>query len=99
MLSHPLTNFKYKSIIRIKLDLMEFTLEIIYLKIKDETNLINVHDCSDNETHWIALYTLNNNVTCFDSFGVEHIPKEIKKFIGNKNIKINIFLEYKHMIQ
>ena len=78
---------------------MEFTLEIIYLKIKDGANLINVHDCSDNETHWIALYTLNNNVTCFDSFGVEHIPKEIKKFIGNKNIKINIFLEYKHMIQ
>ena len=78
---------------------MEFTLEIIYLKIKDGANLINVHDCSDNETHWIALYTLNNNVTCFDSFGVEHIPKEIKKFIGNKNIKINIFLENKHMIQ
>ena len=28
-------------------------------------------------THWIALYALNNNVTYFDSFGVEHIPKEI----------------------
>ena len=26
----------------------------------------------------------------FDSFGVEHIPKEIKKFIGNKNIITNI---------
>ena len=24
-------------------------------------------------------------------FGVEHIPKEIKKLIGNKNIKANIF--------
>ena len=24
------------------------------------------------------------------SFGVEHIPKEIKKFIGNKNIITNI---------
>ena len=33
----------------------------------------------------------NNNVTYFDSFGVEHIPKEIKGFINNKNIKINIF--------
>ena len=32
-----------------------------------------------------------NNVTYFDSFGVEHIPKEIKKFIGNKNIETNIF--------
>ena len=30
-------------------------------------------------------------VTYFDSFGVEHIPKEIKTFIKNKNIKTNIF--------
>ena len=33
----------------------------------------------------------NNDVTYFDSLGVEHIPKEIKTFINNKNIKINIF--------
>ena len=33
----------------------------------------------------------NNDVTYFDSFGVEHIPKEIKIFIKNKNIKTNIF--------
>ena len=32
----------------------------------------------------------NNNVNYFDSFGVEHIPREIKKFINNKNIIINI---------
>ena len=37
------------------------------------------------------MYVVINNVTYFDSFGVEHIPKEIKKFIGNKNIKSNIF--------
>ena len=27
----------------------------------------------------------------FDSFGVEHLPKEIEKFIENKNIKTNIY--------
>ena len=32
-----------------------------------------------------------DNVTYFDSFGVEYIPKEIKKFISNKNIKTNIY--------
>ena len=37
------------------------------------------------------MYVLNNNVTYFDRFGVEHIPKEIKEFIGNKNIQVNIF--------
>ena len=37
------------------------------------------------------MYALNNNVTYFDSFAVEHIPKEIKRFIDNKNIQANIF--------
>ena len=37
------------------------------------------------------MYILNNDVTYFDSFGVEHIPKEIKGFIVNKNIKTSIF--------
>ena len=35
------------------------------------------------------LFVSNNNVTYFDSFGVEHIPKEIKMFMGNKNIITN----------
>ena len=33
----------------------------------------------------------SNEVIYFDSFGVEHIPKELKKSIKNKNIKSNIF--------
>ena len=37
------------------------------------------------------MYVLNNIITYFDNFGVEHIPKQIKKFIGDKNIKTNIF--------
>ena len=45
---------------------------------------------TDIGTHWAALY-VQNNVTSFDSFGVEHIPKKIKTFISNKNIKTNIF--------
>ena len=42
-------------------------------------------------TQWVALYVNNKTVTYFDSFGVEHIPKEIMKFIDNKNIITNIF--------
>ena len=37
------------------------------------------------------MYVQNNDVTYFDSFGVEHIPKEIRTFIYNKNIKTNTF--------
>ena len=46
-------------------------------KIKDGAYVINLGEYSDIETHWIPLYALNNNVNYFDSFGVEHIPKEI----------------------
>ena len=60
-------------------------------KIRDGAYVINLDEYSDIETHWIALYVQNNDVTYFDSFGVEHIPKEIKVFTGNKNIKTNIF--------
>ena len=38
--------------------------------------------------HWIALYVNGNNMIYFDSFGAEHIPKEIKKFIGNKHLRM-----------
>ena len=33
-------------------------------------------------------------MTYFDSFGIELIPKEIIKFIWNKNIITNIFRKY-----
>ena len=39
----------------------------------------------------IGLLCMNNNVTYFDSSGVEHIPKEIKDFVKNKNITASIF--------
>ena len=60
-------------------------------KIKDGAYVINLDEYSDIGTHWIALYVTNKTVTYFDSFGVEHIPKEIKKLINNKNIIANIF--------
>ena len=60
-------------------------------KIKDGAYVINLDEYSDIGTHWIALYVKNNDITYFDGFGVEHIPKEIKAFIKKKNIKTNIF--------
>ena len=60
-------------------------------KIKDVAYVINLDEYSDIGTHCNALWVNNNNVTYFDSFDVEHIPKEIIKFIENKNIKTNIF--------
>ena len=68
-------------------------------KMKDGVYVKNLDDYSDTGTHWVSLYVQNNNVAYFDSFGAEHIPKEIKAFINrtscsashNKNITTNIF--------
>ena len=60
-------------------------------KIKDGAYIINLDEYADVGTHWIALFCNRNEIVYFDSFGVEHIPEEIKEFIGNKNIKANIF--------
>ena len=52
---------------------------------------MNLDEYESIETHWIALYANANNRVYFDSFVVEYIPKEIKKFIGNKSIIANIY--------
>ena len=53
--------------------------------------MINLDEYKDVGTHWIALFCNRSEIVYFDSFGVEHIPEEIKEFIGNKNVKANIF--------
>ena len=55
---------------------------------KDGTYLVNLDEYESVENCWIILYVNCNNVTSFNSFGVVHILKEIKKFIDNKNINI-----------
>ena len=41
--------------------------------------------------HRIDFDVNGDNVTHFNSFGVEYIPKQIKQFIGNINIKTNVY--------
>ena len=61
-----------------------------FTEIKDGAYIINLDEYSDIGTHWVALHMNNNDVAYFDSFGVEHIPKEIKEFINNKDIKTKV---------
>ena len=85
----PLTNFeihKYQNEPRFNGVYSRDSLE----KMKDGAYVLNLDEYSDIGTHWIAL-CVQNKVTYFDSFGVEHILKEIRAFIDNKNIQINIF--------
>ena len=61
------------------------------MRIKDGAYVINLDEYADVGTHWIDLFCNRNEIVYFDSFGVEHVPEEIKEFVGNKNIKANIF--------
>ena len=91
MPSHPLTNFEIQKYYKNERGFNGIYSRDNLYKIKDGAYVINIDGYSNIGTHWVALYIQNNNVTYFDSFGVEHIPKEIRTFIGNKNITTNIF--------
>ena len=60
-------------------------------KIKDGAYVINLDEYSDIGTHCITSYVNSKTITYFDTFGVEHIPKEIKKLFNNISIIANIF--------
>ena len=97
---HPLTNFEIQNYYQNEPRFNGVYSRDNLQKIKDGAYIINLDEYSDIGTYWVALYVQNNDVTYFHSFGVEHIPKEIRRFIGNKNIKTNIYInKYKHMIQ
>ena len=89
---HPLTNFEIRKYYK-----NEPKFNGVYARdnlpniIKDGAYVINLDEYSNIGTHWIALYVKNNDIIYFDSFVVEHIPKEIIKFIGRKNVMTNIF--------
>ena len=87
MLLHPLTNFEIQTYYQ-----KEPKFNGVYSRnlpeIKDGACMTNLGECESIGTH---LYVNVKNVTHFASFGVEHITKEIRKFIGNKNITTNIY--------
>ena len=65
-------------------------------KLKNGEYVINLNEYKSGETNWIALYVNDDNVIYFDSSRVEHIPEEIQKFVGNRNITTNIFKVQAH---
>ena len=88
---HPLTNFEIQKYYQNEPRFNGVYSRDNLPRIRDGAYIINLDEYSDIGTHWIDLYVQNNDFTYFDSFRVEHIPKEIKTFISNKNIKKNIF--------
>ena len=85
---HPLTNFEIQKYYQ-----NEPKFYGIYsrnnlprINYLDGAYVINLDEFKSIGICWIVLYTNGNNIVCFNSFGLEHIPKGIKKTIGNKHI-------------
>ena len=90
--AHPLTNFEIQEYCQQEPRFNEvFSRDNLPNIIKNGAYVINLDEYHDIGTHWVALYVNNTIVTDFDSFGVEHIPKEVMKFIVCKKIITNIY--------
>ena len=86
---HPLTNFEIQKYYQNEPRFNGvYSRNNLPKKIKDGAYVINLDEYADVGTHWIALFCNRSEIVYFDSFGVEHVPEEIKEFIGNKNIKV-----------
>ena len=55
-------------------------------KIKKGAYAINLDEYENTGTHWVSLFVKPKYAVYFDSFGVEHIPKEINKFIRSTEL-------------
>ena len=92
MTPHPLTNFEIQVYYQNEPRLIGvYSRDNLPDKIKDGAYVVNLDEYSDIGTHWVELYVNNKTVTYFDSFGIEHISREVKKIVNNKNIITNIF--------
>ena len=91
MLPHPLTNFEIQKYYQNEPRFNGVYSRDNLQKIKNGAYIVNLDEYYDIGTHWVALYVKNNDATYLNSFRVEHIPKKIRTFINNKNIKTNIF--------
>ena len=87
---HLLTNFEIQKYYQNKSKFKSFYSRNNLYNIMDEAYVTDLDYYNSIGIHWTDLYVNGDNVTFFDSFVVEHIPKEIKKFIGNKNMITNI---------
>ena len=78
---HPLTNFEIQRYYQNETKSNGVYLRNNLPKINHGANVINFDEHQSIWTHWIALN--GDNVIYFNSFEVEYIPKETKRFIGN----------------
>ena len=88
--AHPLTNFEIQEYYQDEPRFNGvFSRDNLPNSIKKNgAYVINLDEYHDIGTHWVALYVNNKIVIYFDSFEVEHISKEIMKFIARTSFRL-----------
>ena len=82
---HPLTNFETQKYYENEPRFIGvISRDNMPTKVKDWAYVINLDECKDVATGYIASFCNRSEIVCFNSFGVEHFPQEIIEFIGNK---------------
>ena len=88
---HPLTNFEIERY---------FKDEPMFNGVYSRNSLpvakvggyvVNLDERGSSGTHWVAIHVHGPKATYFDSFGIEHIPDEVLKFLKGKDLEANIF--------
>ena len=74
---HPLTNFEIQDYFKDEPRFNGVYSRNNLLNIKQEAYIINLDHSKNTGTHWVVIFVKKDEVIYFDSFGVEHIPKEI----------------------
>ena len=79
---HPLTNIEiseyYKNKPRFN---AVYSRNNLPNKIKKGAYVINLDEYENTDTHWVPLFVKPKYTVYFDSFGIEHIPNDIKSNI------------------
>ena len=96
---HPLANFELERIYQNEPRFNGvFSRNNLPVKTIDREYIINLDEYPDVGADQIALFCNRNEIVHFDSFHIEHVSKEIKEFVGNKNIKANMRLLYVRLL-
>ena len=90
--NYPLSNIFINNLLKDEESyLSTFSKNKIPLMKNNISLIFNLQNSNQPGSHWLSVSRKNNNIFIFDSFGIDHIPKNIYDIYKNFNIITNIY--------